>query len=211
MLENNFKTLTFNGWLCARRAGVVKSRRLASRNGTSQQNERAALALPPAGQTNSRGIDGIPDTQLLTLSSWFWQVYCPLDVSEHTFHRMIYLFVPLEVFTHRSLHCTTSSSPPQLYSRPLNFATQFPQADRLTHPGAIRALRCQLPRENDFYEPVPSSERFPPRLKVRSSSHIPLKHNRSYSTPSIYGGPLFLKNRSLTVCKSGIGLLSKAF
>lgn len=43
-----------------------------------------------------------------------------------------------------------------------------PRGDKLSSPGAARALRCQLARENPYYAPVPAGPRdlAPPKLQV---------------------------------------------
>ncbi len=53
-----------------------------------------------------------------------------------------------------------------------------PEGSKLVEPGAVKALRCQLPRKNDFYgfDPAPDSERIPSSVLVRSYSLGTIAH-----------------------------------
>lgn len=52
-----------------------------------------------------------------------------------------------------------------------------PEGNRLSEPGAVRALRCQLPRKNPFYgfHPPPLSETNPPPLTEEQLNHVRLQ------------------------------------
>ncbi|GFR41991.1 hypothetical protein Agub_g2803, partial [Astrephomene gubernaculifera] len=85
----------------------------------------------------------LPPREMLTCGAsgrpldFLLQVYAPVDAN------------PVDAF-HRTLFLFIS-----------------PEGSRLTQPGAVRLLRCQLPRNNPFYPPEPARERdkYPPLLK----------------------------------------------
>ena len=72
------------------------------------------------------------------------QIYCPIDANA-------------DAAFHRSI-----------------FLFLSPRGDQLTTLGAVKALRCQLPRVNAFYsdQPASQSDLYPRTLEVRSQAHL---------------------------------------
>jgi len=73
-----------------------------------------------------------------------WQVYAPHAAEESAFHRSLFLFV--------SAHVRAST----LVARVAH--TRASQGEVSLETGTVRALRCQLPRSNPYYEFEPPSE-----------------------------------------------------
>jgi pre-rRNA-processing protein TSR4 len=65
------------------------------------------------------------------------------------------------------VYCPRDANPDQGFHRTL-FLFISSRGDQLAAPGAVRALRCQLPRANPFYgfHPAPQEQQLPQPLQV---------------------------------------------
>ena len=48
-----------------------------------------------------------------------------------------------------------------------------PDGSKLHEPGAVKAFRCQLPRQNEFYAAEASMDETPPDVKYKDPALVP--------------------------------------
>lgn len=81
------------------------------------------------------------------------------------------------------------------------FVFVSPEGNRLSEPGAVRALRCQLPRKNPFYNfhpPLPS-EINPPPLTDEQIEHVRLRDPWWPEQSNSIGSPLLFSEQEVVV------------